>query len=588
MRRLRLALPLALGLLLLAVAPSPLPAQTVWQATFSAAPPLEHENLESLFVPEKPALLGGKPLFDPKQPARSLRNPRGAVVRKGMVVELANGDRLPGQIVAHLPAEDEKPERFIVSIDNLSPAGEAILEPAQWTVRASQLRRCLPADATDHQLQPGRVILRDGRRWQARSIRFQAGAANLLTTQGIVSVPLGEIVRLDMPNVDIAEALAAETIWSAEPSAIVRAQLTNGAEISFAQPLAQGGDHGWIHLRPVWSPEAVRMQRRGVASFTFRDADEVPLSLLPAEEKRTGALPGGAFQRNQTVDGGRLQLGAASDALGLTQHAPSELTVTLPAGARSFTALVGVMHGAGAGCVKCRVHKDGVDGDKLWESDFLRGGMEPVAVEIGDLKGAEKLVLVADMAHHGRPAGADPLDIRDDVVWLRPMVRLNRDTLPAAQRFLKHWVPAVSEWELAEGHGERLALRPAWDRSRELCLAGITAAKEGSEPFVFELRRRVKVSPHNARFTVQAARDSYLKGKYAHELEVCVDGGSHSSTMNGDVKTISASMTRFDYREYNLGEFLGKEIDGAGNVQRERPGRYVWAADRAVVVVAAD
>jgi hypothetical protein len=39
------------------------------------------------------------------------------------------------------------------------------------------------------------------------------------------------------------------------------------------------------------------------------------------------------------------------------------------------------------------------------------------------------LILVADAAHQGRPAGTDPLNIRDVVDWIEPVIELDRSQL---------------------------------------------------------------------------------------------------------------------------------------------------------------
>ncbi|KKK66168.1 hypothetical protein LCGC14_2966800, partial [marine sediment metagenome] len=69
--------------------------------------------------------------------------------------------------------------------------------------------------------------------------------------------------------------------------------------------------------------------------------------------------------------------------------------------------------------------------------------------------GQHLLGLLTDEAHQGRPAGADPLDIRDMLDWLEPVLLLDqaklKQNVEAASTRLFPAKPAAAEVPLPEG-----------------------------------------------------------------------------------------------------------------------------------------
>ena len=77
--------------------------------------------------------------------------------------------------------------------------------------------------------------------------------------------------------------------------------------------------------------------------------------------------------------------------------------------------------------MRCNIVAPRETGDAvLWDSGVIQGkdGLRPTGPI--DVKGMKRVLLATELAHDDRPPGADPLDIRDDVVWLAPMVKLIR------------------------------------------------------------------------------------------------------------------------------------------------------------------
>jgi hypothetical protein len=112
--------------------------------------------------------------------------------------------------------------------------------------------------------------------------------------------------------------------------------------------------------------------------------------------------------------GGLLSVGGVVFDRGLGVHAPSRLTWTLGGEWGSLRLMCGVddsgQSGSRAGSVRFRVLGDG---EEIWESDIMRGGLPALRSPEIPLKGIEELVLEVD------PAGDFVLDRAD---WIRPML----------------------------------------------------------------------------------------------------------------------------------------------------------------------
>ncbi|HYW78278.1 MAG TPA: NPCBM/NEW2 domain-containing protein, partial [Thermoguttaceae bacterium] len=178
-------------------------------------------------------------------------------------------------------------------------------------------------------------------------------------------------------------------------------------------------------VRPPWAGRDLQIPLVLMASQSFFRADEVPLSRLAAttliEENITGYT--WHWRRNENVRGDQLAVGTMVADLGIGMHSHCQLAFDLPDGAMSFSTWVGIDEAVGSGgCVRCRVFLDEVAGEPAWSSGLLQGVDEPAAVNIPDLQGAKRLILVAEFADEDHPPDSDPFDLRDEVAWLFPTV----------------------------------------------------------------------------------------------------------------------------------------------------------------------
>ncbi len=390
---------------------------------------------------------------------------------------LANGDVLTGspvQLEPDLGRQGITP-RVRVQLEGMLPvSGTGV------AVRTERIARIVgSAEASlGQEPPPGTVQLADGRRLVGRSIKWREYGLAVLTQEGIVEANYPDIALAVFPQVDGVAAVlddnlvAAGAASPAGSGSIVRFQLTSGATITSARIRRQQETQRrsrrsgvemttYYYVQPAWADQPLALPEKDVAWCGYRDADEAPLALLPVEVARSERLVGGGaiWQRLAGGDSGLAATGAWESDLALVTHSHSELAVTLPPGASTLRTTVGLDRAVGAGgCVRCRIVSGEPDGKLLWDSGIIVGSDEPKPTGPLDVTGQSRVILVTEFAHEDRPPGADPLDLRDQVVWLAPLVELDldqRELLPGA-------LAGAELWELAGG-GDGAHLSSEWD-----------------------------------------------------------------------------------------------------------------------------
>jgi hypothetical protein len=531
------------------------PDDNRYAARFANGTLVTNHEVQNLFQEGQEPNIKGQRFFDPGNPIRTLWDTTQHAPPVDSGLELANGDIIPGEIVTHVPASATSPAHFLVRLPDLPN----VIDHPQIAVREGDIRRYWSVRRDNEDFQPGLAAARDGRKWTARAIRYSGGSVQLLTGEGISNVTWSDLARVDFLSVDPVTALQRESIWSTQPGAIVRVKSRNGAEITFPRPFSMKTDAESFYARPTWALIPLKFVFKEVVSYAFRERQEVPLSLLPvAEMKQLAGLHEHGWRRNVMPDGRMLKLGDWTHDLGLALHAPQEITFELPKGAETFKAKIGVPHLLKQGCVKCRIHRDSASGPKLWESDFLRGGDSPVDVQV-NLDNAPRLTLVVDMAHDGRPAGADPLDIRDDVVWLDPIVKIRDSDQPDQTKWFSYFQPALAGWEL-NAEASKFVLAHAWLKDKRMFEAVLTPKEKSGPAPQLELHRQVNVNINNARFILQTAKGGE-GGNHGQQLTVKLNGEPLPPGIGTHAKTFDALMSKPNERDYSLGPYLGKKVD---------------------------
>jgi hypothetical protein len=98
----------------------------------------------------------------------------------------------------------------------------------------------------------------------------------------------------------------------------------------------------------------------------------------------------------------------------------------------------------------------------LWDSGILQG--KDAARRAGPIEvaGIGRVQLVTEYAHEERPKGADPLDIRDCVVWLAPLIKLDVSSDSVGNRALAV-LPGAADWQLTGGGWKNLEISSRWN-----------------------------------------------------------------------------------------------------------------------------
>jgi hypothetical protein len=476
--------------------------------------------------------LKGQPLFDAKNPASWLCDTQlTEVAAPRAFVEFAGGDRLPGRVVAYAESSATNgaiPHLLVAPTVEIDLPGK---HREQIGVRLDMVRRIVWQASAGGRLPPGTIRLADGRRIAFRGLRWDAGGVQALGDDGRVQLAFGEIAELSLPVADQWVALYRMlALLSPDLSSrLLRLEALGGSRITTSlarlQPRAVRGAEPahWYHLaQPAWSLEALCIPHRQIRLRTFADPREMPLSWFePQSSRHQGAFSSGwsNWQADSNVQGGALRSGGQMFAWGFGTHAHHELEFDLPAPARAFRTRIGLDQVvAGGGCARGRI----VGGDKtLFESPLLVGATQVVASGSLALESAasRRLLLVADAAMSGAPAGGDPLDVRDVVDWLEPVLVFDPHDL---ERAVEQAAPRAL-WGSGGWTVDPLAAG-SWRVTNRF--RGDDAAHPIFRPLL-ELSTPLNLTAH---FQVAAGRDTALvnigrpRGAPAATFEISVDG----------------------------------------------------------------
>ena len=418
-----------------------------------------HLNTPSLKLDGQPLLEGGNPVRWIKDRSLVPGPPPKAFV------EMTTGDCLPGAIVGYregteLPY-DPLPAHFLVrpevALTPPSPGSDAPIR-----VLSRFIRRVVWQRRERGQYQPSTIFLKDGRSFAYRAVRLADGLVNLLTADGQRRVFFSEIAELHLPVVDGWASYLDElsVLAPVVTSRLLQVESVQGLIVTASwERFATRGDGGpqnsaqWVHgLQPAWSLDLLWVPSGTIWMRRFFAPHEIPLSRR-GMAKVVESSPLGMLSRqpqiNRNVQQGQLRSGNVDFGWGFGVHASTELQFDIPVGATLFRTHVGLDRIAGrGGCIRARVLADGATRSTLFESPFLVGSDQVVAT--GDLRlvelatGRQRLVLQIDAAHDGRPAGADPLDIRDMADWLDPLMEI--EPLVLRRQLNEHLLGQLAAW----------------------------------------------------------------------------------------------------------------------------------------------
>ena len=523
---------------------------------------------------EQPTI-AGRALFDKANPVRVIRDTRLEPSAAGSRLLFANGDILPGRVVGFGPAKDYPGQPACLSVAAQPPLRHAKGQSVPIRVRPECLQRVVLGQArgasgglgsSEGPYRPGTLVFANGQALLCQAVRWVPGGLFVLTDKGIRSFTLDDLAEIHMPAADAAQHVLNDATGPCPEadSLVGRVTTAQGAALTFRQAMLVRQRY-WLLVQPAWCLDAIQVWLHDVCFLSFRRPNEVPLSLLPAETLQQKSFTGFVWpwQRNRSVRGGVLESGNLSSDLGVGTHSYSAVAFRLPPGARALSFLAGLDRAvADRGCVKLKVYRDKVGGRLLWQSGFLRGRDKPVRVGGLDCRKAKRLVLVTEYGHRGRPAGADPVDIRDEVNWLVPTVRLD----PAAlARYvgspLRHFA-GLETWSLSPADAAKTSVGAKWDASHRHWEPLLNVPPTG-----LALTRKVHI-PARAPFLWMTA----LGEDVSHILSVWING-QQLECANGAPHFEAARYP--NSRQWDLRDYADKEAALAVKI---RPGQAGPAA----------
>lgn len=383
-------------------------------------------------------------------------------------VEFVNGDRLPGR-VSEFRNGDESPFRRLPP--HLIVEAAAAIDwpeaprPLGVPVQARWLRRVVWQRREDERYRPGMLFYIDGRQLEFRSLRWHRESVRVLLEQETRDVSFGQIAEIHFPLQDPWQAWFEQLatlspactagLFHLETSDDVRATASSERFL----PITRGGGNSehWFHaVQPAWALEPLWLRHRQIRLRHYFPPHEVPLTLIePARSLQRSSLGGPwNWRRNSNVQNGPLSSAELRFGWGIGVHAFSELEYELHPAARAFRTQYGLDYLAGrGGCTQAAIYLGSRQRTLLHQSDVIVGsarvhdtGRLAIASDTG---ATVRLILVVDPAHSRRPAGADPLEIRDTFDWWQPILELDPEMVQAeVRRHAASTLPLLQDWSL--------------------------------------------------------------------------------------------------------------------------------------------
>lgn len=411
--------------------------------------------------------LEGQPLLEPGRAFRWLRDRslRPAELPTAYV-EMHGGDRLPGAVV-EFRSGNEQP--FLPLLPLLIVATTQTFQPpdnrpfSEVRVSLAGVRRIVWQRRGRQPYQPGTMIYRDGRSLAFRAVRFHAGQVHVLLAEGgDRRIPWSDLAELHLPEQDAWSAWFDELAQLCPDlkTRLYQLETTAGlvatASLARLAPRFEGNSADpdrWVHgIQPAWSLDILWVPCREMVFRRSWLPHEAPLSRLPAQPLAGEDQNSHAAQIDRSIQGTALASQTREFGWGIGVHGKCELAFALPPGASSLRTHVCLDRSVGnGGCILARIFANEAAGTPLWQSATLVGS--DAVAESGELKlagpaaGQQRLVLAIDPVLQGRPAGADPLEIRDSANWCDPLLSLD---------------PAVVQSELDRRLANRFAAWKDW------------------------------------------------------------------------------------------------------------------------------
>ncbi|HAA72854.1 MAG TPA: hypothetical protein DCE55_27190 [Planctomycetaceae bacterium] len=377
-------------------------------------------------------------------------------------IESVTGERLPGAVLGYRSStghqETQPAPHFLVrAAENAALPGDgAPPPPVRFAV--SWARRIVWDSRQPEEYQPGNVFFRDGRRLRFRAVRWSDQAVRLLTPTGTTRVAWKDLRELHFPQRDVWESYLDElaTLAVSSQSQLIQLETTQGLLMTgtrkslLTRPATNPPSARWlVGLQPAWSLDPVWVAAETVLVWRQFQASQVPLHRIHPSHTISRLSLGGAgprWQTNRNVQGGNLRSGGLDYGWGFGVHAFSELGFPLPPMRCVFRTAVGLDQISGpGGCIQARIRL-GKASTASYETPPLVGSTDVrQSGAINCDPANQHLFLEVDPLISSRPAGADPLEIRDTTNWLEP--RLQLSTTPLERQLRQRYPRQIKAWQ---------------------------------------------------------------------------------------------------------------------------------------------
>jgi S1-C subfamily serine protease len=414
--------------------------------------------------------LEGRSLLEAGNPFRWLRDrTQSPGPEPNAYLEMVTGDRLPGSVVSYQSTGewyDPAPAHFVVEPQTpLRPQQAATHSTVR--VLASYVKRIVWQRREAARFQPNSLLMRDGRTINYRAIRFDDGFVSILAAEGNQRIAFQEIAEAHLSPGDFWQRYLEElAVLSPEgTSRLYQLETTDGLIVTGSKERLAiyhhtnaGDPKYWVHgLQPAWSLDILWIPNEKVWLRRSFAPHEVPLSRLPVsnvEHRSVLSRMSEPVRRDRNLEQEPLRSGGKEWGFGLGTTTTTEIAFELPPGAKSLRGSIGLDRLAGkGGCARGEILIGAATPQKIWESPVLVGS--EAAHDFGPLSfpapaESQRLILRADAMHVGRPAGADPFEVRDFVDWLDPILEFDAAVLQATVREkLTSAMPVWSQWNVA-------------------------------------------------------------------------------------------------------------------------------------------
>jgi len=405
--------------------------------------------------------LAGQSLINGGNPMRWMMDRSlGPAEMPNAYIELFSGDRIPGHPDAYVAEaveyQTDVPEHFLITPSFPFRRSSNSRYRSDIRVCRQFVRKIVweqtPALIDRHV--PATVFLKNGREITYRAIRFSEAGIHLLVDRQRMSFGFHEIAELHLEVDSVWETHLQELailfpsgkVDPADQQRLVQWETSDGLIATTSVQRIDADSRGdnnnsdrWVHgIQPAWSLDPIWIECRSTWMRRCWAMDEMPLFRLPYHESREGAMfsrNGFSARINRGILAGTAKSGDRISGWSFGVMAPSRLAFDLPPIATAFHTQFGIDQAAhDRGCVRCRVLVSWESSPKF-ESEVIMGSEKTTDagnIHWDSVPREGQLILEVDMAHQGRPDGADPFDIRDMANWVEPRIVLDSNKLREA------------------------------------------------------------------------------------------------------------------------------------------------------------